>query len=418
MNNRYRPVFFILLLVHIGGALAQNDETETPLLLQMMARVPLIPESQDLSLPLSYIDYRALESTVPGLAAFSDYAEFAQADDARRASWFAAMGRLESSPGSYVYSDLIANQAMEALPQVVGFDFFAINQGVYWGQPPANGTFFFGDLGPETIRAAFADRDYTREADGDVEVWCPPKGCDSGSLVDVRGRNLANPFGGNIGRQEPIILGDGWVFSGRGFDSQAAVLAGDAPSLLALPQFSAIARALLNHGTVLQLQFVYPLELNGETHNLYLARRPEVREAMMAEVQSVLEVSLPPYSLVAIADLADGDDDIAVIALAYSDEVAAQAAGPALLERLQSATQVSSEQPVMTLLEERRLSIAAPLVIADERGWFVTLLSFRQPRPSTQSDAAAADGAGYSLLMNLLNQKDLLWLAHEFAVQD
>lgn len=389
-------------------------EAETPLLLQMMALVPAIPETLELRLPFSYADYRALEATMPGLRPFSDYAEFVQADDARRNVWFAAMRRLVGGSGSYAYSELISNPTTEAMPQVVGFDLFEINQGVYWGQPPSNGTFFVGDFSREAIRAAFANREYTQEDFGDVEVWCPPKGCDSGRDVDLTGRNPANPFGGNMGRQEPIILGDGWIFSAAGIEHQAAVLAGDTPSLLAIPQFSAIARALLSHGNVLQLQFVYPLELNGETHR---PRFPEVREAMMAEVQSVLQVPLPPYSLVAIADLieVDGDENLAVIALAYHSEVDAQAAGPVLIERLQDATHLFSLQPVMTLLEQRDMSIDAPQVFVDETEWFVTLLSFRYPRPSTEPESTLVDGLGYDLLMTMLYQKDLLWLAHEFT---
>lgn len=412
MIKWYYSGCFILLLALNSVAFAQD--AETPLLLQMMALVPAIPEQPGFVLPLSFVDYRALETTVPGLSPFADYAEFAQAGDARHNLWHTAMRRVEGGPGSYAYQDLISAQTMGELPQVVGFDFFEVNQGMYWGEPPANGTFFIGDFSPEAIRAAFANRGYTQEDFGDVEVWCPPKGCDSGSLTDVRGRNLANPFGGNIGRQEPIILGDSWIFSAREVDYQAAILAGDSPSLLAIPQFGAIARALLSHGTVLQLQFVYPLELNGETHIPYLARRPEVREVMIAEVESVLEVPLPPYSLVAIADLID-DDDIAIIALAYSNEATAQAAGSALLERLQQAMNLYSEQPVMTLLEERNMSIAAPRVFADESGWFITLLGFRQPGPSLQSDATLADSRGYNLLTNMLYRKDLLWLAYEFT---
>lgn len=412
---------FVVLLVVSSAVVAQGAEPADSRLLQMMAVIPVTPETLSVSDPLSYLDYRAVEATIPGLMPFTHYAEFAQADDARRSLWLAAARRFMSGPVEHL--QYLAIPEVETMPQVVGFDVFEIDQGVLWGQPPTTGTFFVGDFDREAIRAAFTNREYTQEDLDGVEVWCPANGCDSGAQTNMRARNPgANPFGGQFGRQEPIILGDGWIFSSPSPDAlelQITVLAGGASSVLALPQFSATANALLRRGEVLQVQFVNPGGLNRDDP---VAQSSASREASPADVQTSSHAPLPPYSLVALADLVapDNEDDLAVVALAYSSEADAQEAGRLLMERLQVATTWGDGQPWMTLLDRHDVRVDGVQVLADDdTGWFITLLTFRNPGAGMQMGAAeVTPGAGYRLLIDRLYRQDLPWLAYAFTPEE
>lgn len=427
MMKRLLYVFALLVLIVASTfTFAQDDEPDSSLH-QIMALVPATPDLLTSSLPFSYVDYRAVELARPGVTPFASHEEFmSELDNSRARLWIASTRRISTGPQDHLQYMMLA----EEMPQVVGFDFFDIDGGLYYGQPPGAGTLFMGEFDRENIRSAFTKRDYTQEEINGMEVWCPPNGCNSGMEVDLTNRNPGgNPFGGQLGRREPIILGDGWIFSAPGFGVlriQAAVAAGDRESVLDLTEYSASANAILSMGDLIQVQYVNPLDLNvGDPGTLLLTDPEADLDDIVEQIQAELnEVSLPPYSLVAFADVIpfETDDELALIVLVYTDEADAEAAGSAVSERLETAVSLRAGLPVMELLNERQINLAEPVIYVDEEaGHYVTLLPFYYPREGAQpgSDGNyASSGLGFRLLMDMLYSRDLRWLAYDISLPD
>src|SRR5690606_32992724 len=119
--------------------------------------------------------------------------------------------------------------------ELLGFEWFDIDQSLYFGVPPTAGGILRGQFDPERVRAAFEARDFAAETIDGVKVLCWIEGCDQGLMVDVRSRNPANPFGGNLGRREPVALLPNLLLNSPAIevvDAMIQAATGAAPSLL------------------------------------------------------------------------------------------------------------------------------------------------------------------------------------------
>ena len=93
-----------------------------------------------------------------------------------------------------------------AWPEVVGFDFTDIDRAITFGTPPSNGTVLVGSFDPSAIGAAYAARGYTSSAAGEHALLCPEAGCDTGLALDLASIDPRIPFGGRLGRSEPLAV--------------------------------------------------------------------------------------------------------------------------------------------------------------------------------------------------------------------
>jgi hypothetical protein len=385
MRLRSLLLLFSLLLILALPAAAQ--EPEHPLA-QMFAVIPQSRVSESGSF-ISYVDYRAAFSQRGG--SFSaNSREFSQllGDDDARALWMANALRVASGmPDWTQYLMQIHPEAVELL----GFEWFDIDQSLSFGVPPTDGAILRGEFDAERVRAAFEARDFAAETIDGVKVLCWIEGCDQGLAMDVRSRNPANPFGGNLGRREPVALLPNLLLNSAEIETVTGMIAaatGAAPSLLDDPDYAAIADLISELGAA-----------DVELIQLHIYRQADIVDFSVPEsLASVVDTlgPLPPYSIAALADLQDGETQIALAALVYETAEPAETAAGELTARIASFDSRDEFTEAQVEIDSSQVFTSA----AGDR--FVAVGSLRYPLPSNDSsdDTLTQSGLIYRRWLN------------------
>ena len=402
-----------LLLTGIVSAQAVSDSP----LVRLLSLVPDTPKIRE-SL-ITYADYRALENTrgieTPTLQDFADGSE-------RSALWITASQGLT---GGIDYINFFADLA--GVPEQVGFSFFDIDRAIVFDDPPQIGTVLEGDFDPDAIAAAFEARDYLEETVRDVTVWCPNADCD-GQQMDMEKINPANPFGGRLGRSEPLaVLSPTLLGESPSFDALDAIIAakqGENRSLADSPEYSAVAEAISAAGSVVQTIFINPIHTVSSLPDpallLDAATDDDARATLEAQISET--GSLPLYWLVAFGDVSTDTEQIALIALAYSNADIAQGAGVALKSSFETTVSLRVEGSTFgDLAVERGATIDDAYVYEAANGWFVTVLPLHYPLPSNDRRggplAFEPSSQVYRLLVQALYTRDTTFLAVEMPAE-
>lgn len=394
----------LLLLSGLVGSAQETDDDN--LLLAMLARVPNTPEVREINAITGYADYRAIEQAraidTPTTDDFENRTEL-------MALWIAATNGVATGfPLQDAFIDL---PEMETL---VGFSTFDIDRSLVFGNPPANGNVLQGDFDSEAMSAAYTARGYELVDIDGIGVWCSPDGCDQGMMTNLANRNPADPFGGRLGRSEPVALDEGYIYNSASSEvvEQIIAAANDEDmslSLAGIPDYRAAARALVSVGTVRQAIFLHPLSfevgspLPGNTD----AQPVNTFEGIPA---------LPLSSLVVLGDTWQDDEQIALIGVVYGSVEEAAAALDVIEARIAVATSLARKIPYAELLEQREMTISDKIIFEDEEaGRVVGLLEMRYPMPTNEpqedSPTYLASGLGFRLLVDALYQRDLSFLA-------
>lgn len=399
MNRRAIIVLCILLL--ITSLSVAQDAAESPLL-DMLARVPDI-ESVRTAFPVfSYVDYGAVSSTREvGLITETDIAERADAVSL----WMAALIGVKSGPDSNYWFAQIG--AMDAL---VGFSWLDVQRAAVFGTPPSLGTLLEGDFEPDAITAAFTARGYNSFTEGDASILCPPDGCDTGQMLNMDNRDPANPFGGHLGRSEPVALLPGGVIANSpNYDEVLvevlAAQSGDLASLADDPHYVAAVGAVERLGTLRQVQFFAPESVNS------YGRTP-------GDPDAAAFGDLPDYRLFVLADTVADGQEITSLALVYDDAETAKSAAAVLDMRLPLVVSLARNQTLLDIVVERGGQPDAAYVVK-VGDYSVVLLTIRNPLPSnTQQDVDGVmrflpSGQIFQVFITGIYRRDLTLLSTE-----
>lgn len=388
--------------------------------LEALARMPSV--AGGLASPVSYIDYRAVELARPGAARPASVTELLalrEAGDPSADAWFAASMGISSGPAELL-TDLFSMGS--SFPESVGFDFFDIDRAVEFGVPPSDGLALLGRFDPAAIAAAHEARGYAGTPAGERTLWCGEVGCDGGMLVDLARRDPRVPFGGQLGRQEPLAVSERDVLSSADLGTLEAMLAaagGEAASLAAEPAIRALALApsealLVIQAILLGGDFALPIPdliLGADTS-------PETAAEGLAdfaeEAASLGEV--PVAEAIAIIDGATATEQVLTVALAYADDADAATAAEGVVERLGAARSLTREAPLGEILDERGVtSVTGRVTPATPQERAVAVIEVRAPLAGTGSgptdDAFAPSSQLYRLFQGMVYTFDLLWLA-------
>ena len=367
-----------LILLFTAPIVAQDDgsdESAHPFL-EMMALVPAdVAEIETIT--VSYIDIEALMDARRGVIHPTNAELFNALPRGLRDLWFANLRRIIAN-----YNPLFVNftNFFEDMPQTVGFEWFAIDRMMTFGTPPSVGTILAGDFDANSIRTAFENREYEATEIEGFEVLCGPVGCENGLEIDFDGRDTSNPFGGDLGRQEPLALLDEGLTLFNSPDlavveSSLALAAGTADaSLLDLPAYAmSTAAALDGEGELLQVLFFHPDTISVSAEGMDL---PEGE-------------ALPGYELVTIVDRQEEDQQVHMLLLYYADADNATAAAEIVAERLVAYQEAEGIDERITDVE-----IDAPLVFqSDDADDAVAIIAARYPGPT--------DDEASGMLLNL-----------------
>jgi hypothetical protein len=267
-------------------------------------------------------------------------------------------------------------------PQTVGFDFFEVAQAVEFGIPPGMGQVLIGDFETDAILAAYGLRGYTPERDVELgTLLCPADGCDTGTKQNLRGTNPANPFGGHLGRSEPIFVGDGVLLNSAVdtvVEAMAATYEGSASSLADAPEFQAIAGVLAEYPYVSAVMAVSPLAVTTLDPRM-MTENPEIAERLMRGIEAE---PLAPYQLAAFASAADGENEYGLALLVYVNADAAQDAAAVIDNRLATLESMRARQLYADILSAAGTLEPAQVVTDEPTGLSVVVVRVTRTQPT------------------------------------
>lgn len=403
--------------LHGAGASA-NAQTDAPRppLFDLLA---LTPDNENARATWSYVDYHALITSREGAVLPQSYQEWLagnDAEDAATGAVNAALFGVSTGPG-----ELIQFMATEDYAATIGIDFFEIERAVSYGMAPTQVTALQGDFDPDAIDAAYTARGYEVLAASGITTYCGENGCDGGAVQNLTRRDTADPFGGNLGRQQPVLLFEGsetnasrdLVASAVPLSELAAlegVYTGDSPSLLDAPEYRAAAEAVTRTGTLRQAWFnrADELDLANQLPFDLSDDATRFREELMQSLTPI-----PEAQLFVFADTATETGQTAYVALVYADATDAQSATDIAVERLASLDSNASRRAWADILDDRSITVSSSVYESAETGLAVALIALETPPlvPFVEGEMPEFSASAFRLLVNAYSRRDLLWLA-------
>lgn len=399
----HRILGLIIGLLLLAGSAAAQESTSP--LMRMLERIPATEGAMRYWI---YFDRAAIAQGYPGSTMPPNAAIFQNTLGIQNASdvgaTFALWWQIYRSGMDPIAMSLQA--ALDEMPAAMGMDYFAIQQVMQVGNPPGTITVLAGDFNADAVEAAFIGQGFVRQDRSDATLLCSADGCDAGMTTNFQNRNVANVFGGDLGRQQPLWIGDGFLFSSADYEPVEKAIAGTMSTLGELTLTTAVISSLEARGTVIQAAAYHP------------------RDIGMADADASTEglEPLPRYTMAVFADVMTEGEQQGIVALGFSDRLSARTAIPEIVRRIEMLnSNAIAEKTYLDLVTERKASISAELVFP--QGWPVVLITLSSPRLtadeifglaqrslSAEEVSGAAPGALYSLLQRMVMMRDLEWL--------
>jgi hypothetical protein len=415
MRNRIRLllVLAVTLIAGIAPVAAQDAALDNPLL-EMLALVPNIPPSRE---SLSYVNYRALFQSRPGAPLLTSAEDFdrimAERSDQRALLTSTFQG---ISAGPYWYSSTYPYA--DEMPEMVGFHLFDIEQAIEFQNNIA--VILKGNFENAAVTAALLRRGYTQSDLEGLTLLCPEGDCENGWLADRQQPNHANPFGGSLGRNEVVLLGDGWIASSRDIDIVTSI-ALIRSKLADAADYRAAAEAISAEGTVVQVKFVHPSDHAVWEYSL-LDPRAILRDRQAA-VAAAREIFVPihSYYLLALAHTTTESEDRGIAALVYLRQDSAEYTAPILLERLNTFREFGSNRIWSEALAAYGVTATDAEIFPASTNRTVAMVIFHGVPPSSDVPStmiAETQGRALRLLIRASQGFGLNWLTSAQEVPD
>lgn len=274
----------------------------------------------------------------------------------------------------------------EVMPDTMGLDYFDVWFGATFGNQPLNGMIFGGDFDLSRIGEVHLERGFREESIHGVRAWChEATSCEGDAQHDTANVEPFNLFDFHSGRK-PAFLGVPGILAGAFSRDVLTAIAdtvnGDAPSLLDMPDYRTLADAILDaeryEGELIQVYFFSPAAASREV-DMTAMEPTEAYDSLAPEWANYGE--LPPFDLLSVADRAEGDEVLTLVALYYEDPALADAAGSELVSRLATftgATTFASPIPILSTFPGN-VEILKPYVFSSpEIGHYAAVIPIRQ----------------------------------------
>jgi hypothetical protein len=424
---------FALLVLILWTYISAAAQTDSPPLLDMLLRVPAVPSNRGM---LTFTDFAAIEAAYPPAERPEDWETYAAWDEAERPAddeppinppytmWWSVFRRL--STGQSVRYFGLGGET----PELVGFDLFEIDQELNYGTPPEASQLFRGDFDLDAIRSAYEARGYTQEAREGAELWCSEDGCEAGMNLNLAMRNPANPFGGELGRAQPLLIAGSALISSPSDDmieEHIAVAQGERRSLGDTPEYQAAVNAMTTDGVLLQAAFLdgeMLLRYTTGSHALDLTSfelSEEERAALIEELMDGYE-TLPQFSLLAVGEVITETEQQARVILIYGSRENAERAAEVLPRRIETTRSLVTDQVLSEMLAARRVEdiryeviehvnrAALVITFAGQKATPEELILFNQPGLSA-TPTVPPPGTLFNQFNRMIVAADLNWLS-------
>lgn len=387
-------------------------------LLSMLGGVPQTPLAQDENF-INFVDSFAMESAY-GVARPTSPASLTttQGLDDATAAWMAISANIGKLPHHAPYL-----WGREDGPEVVGFDMLQVDRALQFGTPPEEGLILVGDFDAEAISAAYeANFDLTARDFEGTRVWTWGDDLQAGFEIDLDNQVLANPFGGMLGRRQPILISDGLLMSSPDLDlvlGHADAAAGNVPSLAEDTRYRAAAEAVAKDASILQAAIAGPVltQEMGSAEFLVPSDGHHSKEAVNQYLEPILAdyQELPAYELLLLADTVTASEQVTRLALVFPDAETAENAAAVILSRLDAYPTLYGDT-----FGERLIPVdgSGPRYhVYKDPDWAVLALEFPAPKRSAEELAEAYEeygaanlGLAYGEVARMFATHDMSWL--------
>lgn len=311
----YLKITLLITVFTVVSSSAQPTPHNDPLLALLKSVPQQAVFDQMNALTLSYADYRALEHAA-GLPPIADREAFNALDPATRTQWEIALLRLHA--GHEPFTNL-AGERIAQMPELLGFDYFDVDQTLVYGAAPFVGNLLHSSTGNfqrDAVNAALEARRYERREVATGDAW----GMGGDGMTDMANLEMGDPFGGDVGLSSRVVVLDRYTV-GNAFIwgiivEMAETHAGDSPNYGEIPAYPTLINALAHdHDDERLIQTVI---LNTAAGDQQIADGDP----------------LPRYTLAAVADLQSGSDQLHRVVLLYPDKIDARRAARDLPARI------------------------------------------------------------------------------------
>jgi hypothetical protein len=287
----------------------------------MLKLVPDSPDTHNFTLSPSYVDYNAILAAAGVKKPISSAALLAMSRDEQDLFYRALMRVTAGSGANYL------RQYLTDMPQLVGFDWFDVNQDMTVGAPPKILKIYGANYDPAKVGAALSARGFEKQEIQGVTVWSHGED----NAISLKDREPGDPFGGELGLAARIALFPGYIANTRAWPLMNDVISaykGGRKSLADAPDYRTMVDAIMaQKGQLLQAMFISPNDMNA------LPEMPiGTPKAPRVDLSSYKD--LPAYTMAAFTDHQDGELQVHTIAALYSDEKTATQAADELRNRL------------------------------------------------------------------------------------
>lgn len=298
----------------------------------------------------------------------------------------------------------------------MGFDFFQVGQTLEFAGPPYTVYVLQGSFDPEQVVEAFVARDYEIVADEPATFLCPVAGCDTGMSTNLINRDLSVPFGGHLGRRQPVAVTGDLVISSTSdlvVEALLATRAGEFPSFADVPEVRALDALLAGFPYVTTVTMVNPAATALLDPMAIIGFGPDADPSRLEAVHAELDsLPLPFYNLTAFASVADEQNEYGLALLIYPDAELAAIAAASVDQRLQSFEYGSAGLSFADYYGERGAIEPATVFTHEESGISIVVLSIvREIPPLLDDDGVTVQtGQGFSRLFGSVTMRDAFWL--------
>ena len=386
-----------LTLVVVASPVAAQGGLEEPLE-DMLRYVPA--EAVRSGGLISYVDLRAVETARPGAStpsSFEAWQDWRETDEGAFDQWVKAYrGVIGGAP-----------QLMQAFPatgdswpSVVGFDYFDVDRLLSFGAPPTVGVIAAGRFDPAAISTAHEARGFSSTDQGNSMLICSEAGCEDGLTTDLAGREPADPFGGFLGRKQPLVVTSDLLLSSATFDVVSSMQeAGDGTtdSVAGMPEVGLALASLSGDALLRQASIVPPDAIQGSVE----AEAP----------------ALPAYDLLFFADTATADEQITHVVLVFESVDDARAAAEALPARIERVGANGRDGSLGSQLERRGLT-AMEISMSEAADGIMAAVDVALHAPLAGADESSMDAGSselYRLLIMSLAILDTGWLVSDMS---
>jgi hypothetical protein len=231
-----------------------------------------------------------------------------------------------------------------------------------------------GTFDEEAIGSALSAREFEQTEVNGLPVWHRFED----AAINVMEREMADPFGGDLGSAARIAILPGYLANSRYWNMTEAITAtfqGSQDALADNPNYRALAEAITEQDGLLIQAMFFNLADVGMVAGDPLA----IMEGEAGDDPAEGYGPLMPFALAVLADRQEGQDQVHLIGLVYPDHASAEAAAQELARRI--SVFGFPQRPDEVIVEQFGAQVTASVYDSPDTNNAVAVVEVRYPLP-------------------------------------